>query len=183
VSEPVNPAYAAPRAPMEGGVPTVAEPAARATACRIAGAFLLTGALVHFVPWAWQLPTQWQMLGPGDLGWRLGVALPVLVPFLIHVAVAVPLLRGSARFRALAIGVKALAVVLLVGYGVYAMSVPSRRAAHWDAADAVPSIVFALLSVAALVLLLTGRPSRGRMAIALVAIAMHVVSWGAALIR
>jgi hypothetical protein len=181
MTEPANPAYAAPRAPLEGAAETNAGFVARATECRIAGAFLVTGALVSVLPWAWRVRASSSTLRGIPMSMYLTMFLPGVVGPLVALALAVPLLRGSRRFRALTIGFQALRVGLAAGYGLFTFLFV-RGPFHLPATNAVPSVVFALLGLAAFVLLLTGPPSRGRMTLALVAIAVHVVSWAAALL-
>jgi hypothetical protein len=179
--ESVNP-YAAPRAPQEGP-PSGPSSARAAMACRIAGAFLLAGALAKFLPWVTEIPPR--MLGEGrHLTWSTAAVLAFTgaLPLLVYAALAVPLLRGSRRYWIATLAVASLSVVSSVIGAVGVMAFARNRAVTVAPWAVVPAIGLALLFLAVLALLIAAPATRGRVAIAVAGIALQLTSWLARLL-
>jgi hypothetical protein len=175
MSAPSNP-YAAPEARSE--LPSGPSSALAVSACRIAGAFLLAGALVRFLPWATGLLPR--LLGEGRrFTWETFALLLFTgaLPLVAYATLAVPLLRGSRRFWIATLAVASLSVLSRLVGAVGVLAFARNRALAVAPLSVVPAVALSVLFVAVLALLIAAPASRGRVAVAVAGIALQVTAW------
>jgi hypothetical protein len=179
--EPVNPAYAAPRA-SEAALAVPAEARLTLLAMRIAGGYLGAAALAKLIPWSiYTAPRLFQNI-PDPL-YALPAVLPVAIPTLLQILMAVPLLLGNGRFRVATVVVTSIWAVLGIAMAAFSAAMVERYRPG-NAWTMVPTMVaLSLLHWAIVMLLLTGRASRARLGLALGGIGLHLAGWVVSALR
>ena len=128
---------------------------ARLTARWMGIQFALSGIEV-IVPFVVRWPTMQAFEGSNRWLAFLAWLTPSAVRVAIDVALAVPFLMGSLRFRKLALVAQGFSVIVVVIAGVAASRFAKHQFSNW-------SLMSVVLGMIATVILLQGRPSRARL--------------------
>jgi hypothetical protein len=149
--------YAAPKA-----VEPSATAAPEITAARVAGALIASSGLGVAAVTLFSIVTRGRTASTWPVSTLVGALVPSAVLAGVAVLLAIPLLKGSRRFRVLVLIRALLAVLFSLAFAHMARSI---RAAEGLSLKWTEQLVEDLLFCTALFVLLVGRPGRARLAV------------------